>query len=316
MNVPPVDVLRRAALSATTPRAAGQLVTVETTVAGLRSRLSAARASGKTVGFVPTMGSLHRGHVSLMEAATAGNDFVVVSIFVNPLQFNAGEDFDDYPRDLKRDLATCVDIGVDVAFVPSSAEMYPHPVATTVSVAEFGNVLCGASRPGHFDGVATVVAKLFAIVGECSAYFGEKDYQQLGVVKRMVQDLSLPVEVVGCPTVREPDGLALSSRNAYLSEAECRVASSLHRALLTGAAAIEAGEKDPESVMSAILRTLETGLSTSATEGVEYRIDYVAAVDPHTLRTPTELRGEVRLLVAVRFSKARLIDNIGCLAPL
>ena len=277
----------------------------EDAIRGLRVRLDEARAGGHRVGFVPTMGFLHAGHRSLVERARSENDLVVVSIFVNPLQFNPGEDFDDYPRDLDRDLGVCAEAGGDVVFVPVQQEMYPEPVVTTVHAGTLADVLCGASRPGHFDGVATVVAKLFAIVGECSAYFGEKDFQQLTIVRQMAQDLSLPVRVVGCPTVREPDGLALSSRNAYLSPDERVQAPVLHRALEAGAVVVESGETDG-AVVEAEMAAVIGGASLA-------RIDYAAAVCPHTLaRGQQPLQGDVRLLVAVRFGKARLIDNLGC----
>ncbi len=281
----------------------------EATIRGLRSGLDEARAGGRRVGLVPTMGFLHDGHRSLIERARSENDRVVVSIFVNPLQFNPGEDFDDYPRDLRRDLAVCAEAGADIVFVPDQQEMYPEPVATTVHLGTLADVLCGACRPGHFDGVATVVAKLFAIVGECSAYFGEKDFQQLTIVKRMAKDLSLPVRVVGCPTVREPDGLALSSRNAYLSPDERAQAPVLRRALEAGAVMVESGETDG-AVVEAEMAAVIGGASLA-------RIDYAAAVCPATLtRGQQPLRGDVRLLVAVRFGKARLIDNLGCRAGL
>jgi len=278
----------------------------ETTIRGLRERLSGVRAAGRTVGFVPTMGFLHAGHRSLVERARAENDVVVVSIFVNPLQFSPGEDFDDYPRDLDRDLEMCAKAGADLVFVPDGREMYPEPMATTVRLGTLADVLCGACRAGHFDGVATVVAKLFSIVGECSAYFGEKDFQQLTIVSRMAADLSLPVRVVGCGTVREPDGLALSSRNAYLSEAERSQAPVLRRALEAGAALVQSGETDPAAV--------EAEMASVIAGAPLAEIDYTAAVPASTLTADGPLRGDVRLLVAVRFGKARLIDNIGCRA--
>jgi pantoate--beta-alanine ligase len=282
------------------------LTTIET-IAGLRAHLDPARAAGRAVGFVPTMGYLHAGHRSLMEAARADTDVVVASIFVNPLQFGAGEDLDAYPRDLERDTELAVAAGVDVLFVPPVSEMYPRPVLTTVSVAEVSEPLEGASRPTHFAGVATVVAKLFAIVGPCRAYFGEKDYQQLAVVRRMAADLSLPVEVVGCPTVREHDGLAMSSRNAYLSATERAVAAVVHRALLVGRDRVLAGERDPGAVRAAMAQVV-------AAEPLA-RLDYAEVVDADSLAVPGELAGELRLLAAVHLGRARLIDNMGVTAP-
>ena len=200
-------------------------------IADLRAACDARARTGHPVGVVPTMGFLHEGHRSLMRAARAAADFVVVTIFVNPLQFGANEDLDRYPRDLAGDLAQCEAEGVDCVFSPSVAEMYPRPPLTTVHVGELTADLCGAARPTHFDGVTTVVAKLFAIVGPCTAFFGRKDAQQLAVVTRMADDLNLPVEVVGCPIVREPDGLAMSSRNAYLAPPDREAALVLSRAL-------------------------------------------------------------------------------------
>lgn len=274
---------------------------------GLRARLWRERVRGARVGFVPTMGSLHAGHRSLIERARRDDDVVVVSVFVNPLQFGPGEDFEQYPRDLDRDVETCAAAGADVVFAPSAAEMFPGPTATAVSVAGLCQPLEGAARPGHMEGVATVVAKLFGIVGECSAYFGEKDFQQLAVIGRMVSDLSFDVRVVGCPIVREPDGLALSSRNAYLSPAERAQAPVLHRALEAGAALVAAGETDPAAVEAAMASVIA---SCPLAE-----IDYAAAVDPATLTADGPLSGEVRLVAAVRFGRARLIDNIACRVP-
>jgi pantoate--beta-alanine ligase len=279
-------------------------VQVIDTIAALRKCLDAARAEGRTVGFVPTMGYLHEGHASLMRRARVECDLVCASIFVNPLQFGPGEDLASYPRDLGRDTAVAEAAGVDVLFVPGVEEMYPGgSVATTVRVAGLSEPMEGAFRPGHFEGVATVVAKLFNIVGPCRAYFGEKDFQQLAVVRRLVADLSFPVEVVGCPTVREPDGLAMSSRNVYLGPAERKAATVLHRALQAGAAAVRAGERDPAAVEAAM----------AAVVGAEplAELDYAAAVDAATLERPKTLTGEVRLLVAARVGPARLIDNMG-----
>jgi len=215
-------------------------VEVLESVAACRGTLDEARAAGRVVGLVPTMGALHQGHTSLLERARAECDVVAVSIFVNPLQFGDPEDIARYPRTLERDLRVCADAGADVVFVPSVEEMYPSwPSApsTTVSVRGVSDAWEGASRPGHFDGVATVVAKLFTTAGPCRAYFGLKDFQQLAVVRRMARELSLPVEVIGCPIVREPDGLALSSRNVRLSATERRAATALSQALAAGRAA-------------------------------------------------------------------------------
>jgi pantoate--beta-alanine ligase len=279
----------------------------ETTVTGTRAFLDAQRAAGCSIGFVPTMGYLHEGHASLVRAAVAGSDVVAMSIFVNPLQFGPSEDLAAYPRDLERDLELAAREGVDVVFAPSVDEMYPSPVRTTVAVAGVSEPLEGASRPGHFDGVSTVVAKLFSIVGPCRAFFGEKDFQQLTVVRRMVADLSLPVDVVGCPTVREVDGLAMSSRNVYLSTEERAQAPTVHRALQAGVAAIAAGERD-----AARVRRVMADVMADARLG---RVDYLAVVDAATFEVPEPLAGELRLLAAVRFGRARLIDNVGAVVP-
>jgi pantoate--beta-alanine ligase len=273
------------------------------TIADLRGALDAERAAGRRVGFVPTMGYLHDGHASLMRRARAETDVVAASIFVNPLQFGAGEDLDAYPRDLDRDRSLCAAAGVDVLFVPDVAEMYPAPVLTTVSVAGVSETLEGASRPTHFAGVATVVAKLFAIVGPCRAYFGAKDYQQVAVVRRMAWDLSLPVEVVDCPTLREPDGLAMSSRNVYLSPDEREAAPVVYRALRAGAAAIAAGDRDPAAVRDLMAAIIEAEPLAG--------LDYAEVVDADSFTVPEPLAGNLRLLAAVRFGRARLIDNVG-----
>ncbi|MFO7278991.1 MAG: pantoate--beta-alanine ligase [Thermoanaerobacterales bacterium] len=274
-----------------------------TTIGELRDRLAEHRAAGRTVGFVPTMGYLHEGHASLMRAAREHDDVVVVSVFVNPLQFGEGEDLDTYPRDLERDARVAAAEGVDLLFVPPVEEMYPEPVLTTVSVAKVSEPMEGAARPGHFDGVATVVAKLFNIVGPCRAYFGAKDFQQLAVVRRMVRDLSFPVEVVDCPTVRELDGLAMSSRNAYLTPEQREAAPVIYRALRAGAAAIAAGERDPQAVRELVAGIIEAEPLAE--------LDYVEVVDADSLATPETLQGNLRLLAAVRFGRARLIDNVG-----
>ena len=278
-------------------------------IASLRSLLDEFRRQGRTVGLVPTMGALHSGHASLIRAAALQCDVVVTTIFVNPLQFAPTEDLDAYPRNLDGDRTIAASSGASVLFAPSVSEMYPFGadrVLTTVSVAEITSVLDGVVRPGHFDGVATVVAKLFAIAGTCSAFFGEKDWQQLAVVRRMAADLSLPVQIVGCPTVRESDGLAMSSRNRYLSADDRRHASVVWRSLQAGAEAIADGEQSPAAVSAAMRAVLETA-------SVVLSVDYTACVDPLTLATPGSIEGEVRLLVAAHVGRAgvsaRLIDN-------
>ncbi len=278
-----------------------------TTVAELRSELDAVRLDGRRVGLVPTMGYLHAGHASLIEAAAAADDVVVTTVFVNPLQFAAGEDLGAYPRDLERDSGLARAAGSALLFAPTVEEMYPAQVRTTVSVS--GPVterMEGASRPTHFAGVATVVAKLLSIVGPCRAYFGEKDWQQVAVVRTMARDLSMPVEVVACPTVREPDGLALSSRNVYLTPDERAAAPVLRRALLAGAEAVAGGERSAE-VVRRIVTELVAGEPLA-------ELDYAEVVDASTCAPIDPLQGELRLLAAARFGAARLIDNLGAAA--
>ncbi|HEX9530155.1 MAG TPA: pantoate--beta-alanine ligase [Acidimicrobiales bacterium] len=278
-----------------------------TTVAEMAQAAEIGRKRGN-VGFVPTMGFLHAGHESLIRRAARECDLTAVSIFVNPLQFGAGEDLAAYPRDLDRDLELAERSGAELAFVPPTEEMYPRPMAATVSVQGVGDAWEGESRPTHFAGVATVVAKLFAIVGPSRAYFGDKDFQQLAVIRRMAGDLSLPVEVVGCPTVRDADGLALSSRNIYLSPAERQAAPVLYRALLAGRRRVqEAGERAPAAVEDA-MRAVVAAEPLAA-------LDYAAAVGASDLSRPERLSGEVRLLIAARVGPARLIDNLGTLSP-
>jgi pantoate--beta-alanine ligase len=272
--------------------------------------LDGARATGRTIGFVPTMGALHAGHVSLMTRARAECDVAAVSIFVNPLQFGDPDDIARYPRTLESDLSVCAEAGVDVVFVPSVVDMYPGwpaPLATTVSVRGVGEGWEGASRPGHFDGVATVVSKLFSIAGPCRAYFGEKDYQQLAVVRQMVSDLSLPVAVVGCPTVREPDGLALSSRNVRLSPEERRAAVVLSQALAAGCSRLEEGTEFSATVAEAMRHVVECEPLV--------RLDYAVAVGAQDLvaREVIGDPGSVRLLIAADVGPVRLIDN--CAGP-
>ena len=273
------------------------------TIAEVREMCDAARHAGQRVGFVPTMGYFHVGHRSLMEVARAENDLVVVSHFVNPTQFGPNEDLAAYPQDVDGDAALAADAGVDVIFVPSVAEMYPDGMArTTVHVAGLTEGMCGAARPTHFDGVTTVVAKLFAIVGPCRAYFGRKDFQQLAVVRRMTTDLDLPVEVIGCALVREPDGLALSSRNAYLTAPERAVAPVLHAALLDAAAEIVAGERHTRPIVTAL----------RARVGSEplLALEYIEVRDAETLTALDQLRGSFVIALAARLGRARLIDNV------
>lgn len=273
------------------------------TKAELRAVVANMRAAGHPIGLVPTMGALHGGHASLLKAARQRGEAVVMSVFVNPLQFNRPEDLEIYPRALDTDLEMAARNGVSVVFAPSVAEMYGEEIVTRVHLEGMADRLEGASRPGHFDGVATVVIKLCNLVGECSAYFGEKDYQQVQVVRTMVRDLDLPVEVVTCPTMRADDGLALSSRNVNLTAEERAEAPALRRSLEAGAHAVAEGERDPERIRAAIeavLRPLKTGT-----------IDRIDVVDAETLAGPGPATNEYRLFVAVNFGQARLIDNVG-----
>jgi len=283
-------------------------VQILTTISETRALLDAARARGSSIGLVPTMGYLHDGHRTLMDRSVVDRDVTLVTVFVNPLQFGVGEDLATYPRDFDRDAAMCEEAGVDVILHPSVDEMYPFgtPTLTSVTVADVSAPMEGASRPTHFAGVATVVAKLFNIAGPCHAYFGEKDWQQLAVIRRMAADLSFPVDVVGCPTVREPDGLAMSSRNAYLTVDERAAAPVLHWALVAGAAAIAAGERSPAKV-----RDLVASLISAEPRA---QLDYAEVVDADTLQEVDPLAGKLRLLAAARFGRARLIDNEGATA--
>ena len=274
-----------------------------------RDHLETVRALGRTVGLVPTMGALHEGHLSLLRAAANDCDVVALTIFVNPLQFGAGEDLDAYPRPLERDLELAEAAGADVVFTPTTSEMYPEPTLTNVHVDRLTSSMEGASRPTHFDGVTTVVTKLFNIAGPCRAYFGEKDFQQLAVVRRMAADLDQPVEIVGCPIVRETDGLAMSSRNVYLSSTEREAATVISRALRAGAAMIEAGESDP-SVIEAHMASIIEAEPLAA-------LDYAAVVNPESLLTPDRLVSgtTVRLLTVAQVGTPRLLDNLGVDVP-
>jgi pantoate--beta-alanine ligase len=278
-----------------------------TTVAEVRAACDAARADGRRVGFVPTMGYFHEGHRSLMRAARADNDLVVVSLFVNPTQFGPNEDLAAYPRDLEGDAAAAAAEGVDVLFLPEVDEMYRAGARTTVHVSGLTEHLCGASRPGHFDGVTTIVAKLFAIVGPARAYFGRKDAQQLAVIRRMTTDLDLPVDVVGCPLVREPDGLALSSRNVYLDPDARQAATILSAALYVASEAVVRGQRDAAAVRRLVVDTIANV--------PQVRIDYVEVVDATTLEPVERLTGDTLVALAAFVGKARLIDNVTITFP-
>ncbi len=303
------------------------------TIAQTRQIIDEARAQGKTVGLVPTMGFLHEGHLTLVKRARQENDFVVVSIFVNPLQFGPNEDFEAYPRDLNRDATLLTTTGCDLLFAPSPEEMYPRPSATIVELPTLAQTLCGASRPGHFKGVATVVSKLFHITTPTRAYFGQKDGQQVAIIKRMVSDLNIPVEVVTCPTVREPDGLAKSSRNVYLSDDDRQNALALYHTLCAARDALEAsvsrgggsgavshdggagnggsggaGVREANAITGRDIAVLMRSRLESA-RGV--RLDYAEIVQLDTLQ-PIEgaIHGDIMLAVAAYVGeKARLIDN-------
>jgi pantoate--beta-alanine ligase len=276
---------------------------VTRTVAETLAACDAARAEGASVGLVPTMGALHEGHASLVRRARSERGFVVASIFVNPLQFGDAADLAAYPRNESSDLGALRDLGVDVVFAPPVDEMYPAGEPEVwVDPGPLGDRLEGASRPGHFRGVATVVAKLFHAAGRCAAYVGEKDAQQVAVIRRMVRDLSFPVEVVACPTVREPDGLAISSRNARLTPEQRDAAGCLFLALSEAASMARAGETDPARLVAAMAR--EVGATPLA------RLDYAAIVDEATFEDVTEIDGPARALVAAWFGDVRLIDNL------
>ena len=276
--------------------------------AELRAVLDGRRAEGQRIGLVPTMGALHAGHLSLIRRAGADCDTVAVSVYVNPLQFAPTDDLASYPRHLDADCQQAAAVGADIVFAPSVVQMWPEPPATVVRVEGVSAPLEGRSRPGHFDGVATIVARLFGIAGACSAYFGEKDFQQLAVLRCMTRDLAIPVDVVACPIVRDPDGLALSSRNAYLTAGERQVAPHLYWGLLAGRRAIEDdGLTDPDAVV--------TAMADAVAATPAFTLDYAAVVDPADLSVPSRLSGEVRLLVAAELGRARLIDNIVATVP-
>lgn len=275
---------------------------VAETIKSVRRLVKAARSRGNKIGLVPTMGALHIGHIRLIEKAVKGSDFVVVSIFVNPTQFGPGEDFEKYPRSFESDLEICRKAGVDVVFAPSQQEMYKKENLTWVNVEKLTEPLCGRSRPRHFRGVTTVCAKLFNIVEPDVAYFGQKDAQQAIVIKRMVADLNMPLEIVVCPTVREPDGLAVSSRNKYLSEQQRKDATYIYKSLKKCESLIEAGTTDSKTIIGEMKQILNQVSSI--------KIEYISIVDAESLQELERIAGKVLAAVAVKIGSARLIDNI------
>jgi pantoate--beta-alanine ligase len=275
---------------------------IVTKIAALRQLVGKAREAGESIGLVPTMGYFHEGHLSLMRRAKAENGRVVVSLFVNPTQFGPQEDLAVYPRDLDRDREMAATTGADWLFVPETGEMYPESYQTFLEVTQVSQGLCGASRPGHFRGVATVVLKLFNIVQADRAYFGEKDAQQLRVVQRMAADLNLTVQVIGCPIVREADGLALSSRNLYLTPKERQAALVLVRTLREAGKLIAGGERDSRSLKEQLLRVI-------AAEPLA-QLDYLEIVTSRDLQPVSQLDGELLIALAVKIGRTRLIDNM------
>lgn len=272
----------------------------ETTIQGLTASLAPARTTKKLIGFVPTMGNLHEGHLTLVRAAKKICDVVVVSIFVNPIQFGAGEDFDSYPRTLEQDSRLLADVGCDIIFAPSVDQMYgKQPRLTNISVSQITNDLCGQSRPGHFDGVAVVVTKLFNIVQPDYAFFGQKDYQQLAVIRQLVQDLNIPLEVIGVPIVRAADGFALSSRNGYLSEEQRSIAPKIYQLLKQAEVGLGEGQS-----LSQVLANISTELTQAG-----FVVDYVEARQPN-LQPIEEFDRDLVLFIAAKLGSTRLIDNL------
>ena len=281
-----------------------------TSVKDFQNFLSERRSLGEEIGFVPTMGALHEGHTSLIDTSVRQKKTTVVSIFVNPLQFSDTEDLDDYPLSLEKDEETCLRHEVELLFCPTRREIYPKGLPELEEIGEIGKTLEGKSRPSHFQGVATVVTRLFEIVGPTSAYFGEKDFQQLMVVNELVKRHQFPVEIVACPTIRQIDGLALSSRNVYLTEEQRADAPVLYRALKEGAESVRCGEKKSEN-----LKKLISDIVINESKG---DLDYVGVVDSETftqLDSVLESGKQIRILIACNFGAARLIDNIGVVIP-
>lgn len=276
------------------------MITIDS-VAAMQQWSQARRQAGQRIAFVPTMGYLHQGHVSLLNAARKAADVLVLSIFVNPTQFGAGEDFETYPKDMSKDIQLAAEAGVDVVFAPSATQMYPRGYSSWVEVAGLTEVLCGASRPGHFRGVTTVVSKLFNIVAPTVAYFGNKDFQQLAVIRRMVIDLNLPVDIVGRPIIREADGLAMSSRNSYLAKEERRQALCLFQAIEQARRLANSGELR----VTEILRQLRLSIESNPLA----KIDYVKICHQYSLQEQTQVDEDSVLLLAVFIGRTRLIDN-------
>ena len=275
---------------------------VAETIESVRAIVRAARGKGERIGLVPTMGALHIGHISLIEAAVKQCEFVVVSIFVNPTQFGPGEDFEKYPRPLEADLDICKKAGVNLVFAPGPEQMYPGENFTWVNVEKLTEPLCGKSRPGHFRGVTTVCAKLFNIVRPDIAFFGQKDAQQAIVIRRMVADLNMPLEIVICPTIREPDGLAVSSRNQYLDRQQRQDATYVYKSIEKCREMVNAGKIETQEIIEEMKKVLQQKSSIE--------IEYISIVDSETLASIDRINGKVLAAVAVRLGPARLIDNI------
>lgn len=271
-------------------------------ISDMKAIIRSNKTMSKTIGFVPTMGYLHEGHLSLASRSVQDNDFTVMSIFVNPTQFGPNEDFEKYPRDLERDLTLAESVGVDVVFAPTVEEMYPDGYKTYVNVEDITEVLCGRSRPGHFRGVTTVVNKLFNIVEPQKAYFGQKDAQQVIVLKKMVRDLNMNLEVITCPIIRESDGLAMSSRNVYLNSDERKSAVILSKSLFEAEELIKQGETSRKKIVEYIGSAI--GKEKLAA------IDYIEVVSADNLEIMEQLKGNILIALAVRFGKTRLIDNV------
>jgi pantoate--beta-alanine ligase len=279
----------------------GEIMRVIESIPEMQQAAEGWRSEGKRITLVPTMGYLHEGHLELMRAIRGRGDILVISIFVNPAQFGPGEDFERYPRDLERDLRLATEAGADIAFIPSLKEMYPDGYQTYVNVMEVTAPLCGRSRPVFFRGVATIVNKLFHIVRPHVSIFGEKDFQQLVTIRTMVRDLNMAIEILGHPIVRETDGLAMSSRNAYLTPEQRRKAVRLNRSLTAAQVLVEEGEETGEIILNKVREVLA--------EGDDVKIDYVQLSNPQTLREVTRIEGPTLLALAVRVGVARLIDN-------